>query len=132
MAIAPVRLLLDTHALLWWLSDDSALPQSVRRVIARETNHIVVSAATAWEIATKVRLGKLDSATELAHDFIAYLARESFQKTVEKVQRLLERVAGRTGIGLCRGHHYGDLAKQYDRSSARVASSPRHRDTRPA
>src|SRR5438105_15957946 len=79
MAIAPVHLLLDTHALLWWLRDDPALPQSVRRVIARDSNHIVVSAATAWEIATKVRLGKLDSATELAHDFIAYLARESFE-----------------------------------------------------
>ena len=86
MAIGPVRLLLDTHALLWWLSDDPALPQSVRRVIARKTNSIVVSAASAWEIATKVRLGKLDSATELAHDFTAYLARESFESLSVSVE----------------------------------------------
>lgn len=86
MAIGPVRLLLDTHALLWWLSDDAALPQSVRRVIARKTNSIVVSAASAWEIATKVRLGKLDSATELAHDFTAYLARESFESLSVSVE----------------------------------------------
>ncbi len=86
MAIGPVRLLLDTHALLWWLSDDPALPRSVRRAIARETNHIVVSAASAWEIATKVRLGKLDSATELAHDFTAYLARESFESLSVSVE----------------------------------------------
>jgi PIN domain nuclease of toxin-antitoxin system len=55
-------------------------------VIARKTNSIVVSAASAWEIATKVRLGKLDSATELAHDFTAYLTRESFESLSVSVE----------------------------------------------
>ncbi len=66
-----MRLLLDTHDLLWWLSDDPALPP--------RANAICVSAASAWEIATKSRLGKLAGAEELARDFEAFLVRESFE-----------------------------------------------------
>ena len=73
-----MRLLLDTHTLLWWLSEDSALPNSARRVIALKSNDVLVSAASAWEIATKVRLGRLPMAVDLAHDFTAYLERERF------------------------------------------------------
>ena len=53
------HLLLDTHALIWWATGDSALSKKVRRLVQDETTKILVSAATAWEIATKVRLGKL-------------------------------------------------------------------------
>jgi PIN domain nuclease of toxin-antitoxin system len=74
-----VRVLLDTHALLWWLSDDLALSGSARRHVANTDNAIIVSAASAWEIATKVRLGKLVSAVELASDFMGYLEREGFE-----------------------------------------------------
>jgi PIN domain nuclease of toxin-antitoxin system len=74
-----VRLLLDTHALLWWLSDDRALPVSARRLIARSNNTILVSAASAWEIATKFRLGKLPGAADLVADFDGYLKRERFE-----------------------------------------------------
>ena len=74
-----MRLLLDTHALLWWLSDDAQLPASARKLIANEKNTILVSAASAWEVAIKVRLGKLPSAADLASDFAAYLASESFE-----------------------------------------------------
>lgn len=52
-------LLLDTHALIWWATGDRALSRKVRRFIEDEDVTIIVSAATAWEIATKVRLGKL-------------------------------------------------------------------------
>lgn len=74
-----MRALLDTHALLWWLSDDPALSRPARKFIAGTENAAVVSAASAWEIATKVRLGKLPSAAELASDFVAYLEREGFE-----------------------------------------------------
>jgi PIN domain nuclease of toxin-antitoxin system len=74
-----VRVLLDTHALLWWLSDDPALTRSARKVIAETKNVIFVSAASAWEIAIKVRLGKLPTAGNLAADFSGYLAREGME-----------------------------------------------------
>jgi PIN domain nuclease of toxin-antitoxin system len=75
-----VRLLLDTHALLWWFSDDPALPASCRKLIAQsESSSIFVSAISAWEISTKFRLGKLPSASDLVQDFGGYLDRDGFQ-----------------------------------------------------
>ena len=73
-----VRLLLDTHALLWWYSDDPALPKSCRKLIAQPDSSIFVSAVSAWEIATKFRLGRLPSASDLVQDFGGYLDREKF------------------------------------------------------
>ena len=73
-----MRLLLDTHALLWWYSDDPRLPKSARKIIAQQDNSIFVSAAAAWEIATKFRLGKLATASELVQDFGGYVDREKF------------------------------------------------------
>lgn len=57
-----MRLLLDTHALLWWLLDDPALPASARRAIERAET-VYVSSASVWEIAIKQRLGKLPELT---------------------------------------------------------------------
>jgi PIN domain nuclease of toxin-antitoxin system len=74
-----MQALLDTHALLWWLSDEPALTRAARGIIADTKNLILVSAASAWEIATKVRLGKLPTAADLADDFTGYLEREGFQ-----------------------------------------------------
>jgi PIN domain nuclease of toxin-antitoxin system len=54
------RLLLDTHALVWWALDDRALSKKVRRLIGNERTSVYVSAATAWEIAAKVRLRRLE------------------------------------------------------------------------
>ena len=56
-----MRLLLDTHALLWWLSDDRRLGQRARSLIADRTNDVLVSAASLWEIVVKRRIGKLDA-----------------------------------------------------------------------
>lgn len=70
---------MDTHALLWWLSDDPALSRRARSFISETKNTIIVSAASAWEIATKVRLGKLPSGADLAADFALYLEREGFE-----------------------------------------------------
>lgn len=57
--MAEGKLLLDTHALIWWAGADKALGKKVKRLIEDDRTEIFVSAATAWEIATKVRLGKL-------------------------------------------------------------------------
>lgn len=59
-----MRALLDTHVLLWWLFDDPTLSNRARRVIADPGNEILVSSASAWEISTKYRLGKLPEAEE--------------------------------------------------------------------
>ena len=55
-----VNVLLDSHALLWWLDDDKRLSRRARQIIANEDNSVFVSAASVWEIAIKVALGKLD------------------------------------------------------------------------
>ena len=56
-----MRLLLDTHALLWWLSDDSRLGQQVRDLISDPENDVLVSVVSLWEITVKLRIGKLDA-----------------------------------------------------------------------
>jgi len=55
-----MRLLLDTHILLWWLDDAPSLPAAARAAISDVTSEVFVSVATAWEIAIKQALGKLD------------------------------------------------------------------------
>lgn len=74
-----MRLLIDTHALLWWLTDDPALPASARKHLLRVGNTALVSSASAWEIATKFRIGKLPDAGDLLADFAGYLVRERFE-----------------------------------------------------
>lgn len=74
-----MRLLLDTHTLIWWLADNPSLPASARKLIGSRNVPVLVSAVSAWEIATKVRLGRLDVAVDLAQEFAGYLARERFE-----------------------------------------------------
>lgn len=74
-----MRALLDTHALLWWLSDDPGLSKTARRVISNTENQMIVSAASAWEIAIKVRLGKLPTAANLVAEFSELMEREGFE-----------------------------------------------------
>ena len=73
-----MRLLLDTHALLWWLDGDRRLSLKARRAIASDSNSILVSAVSAWEITTKARLGKLPGATDVAADVAACVASQGF------------------------------------------------------
>jgi len=54
-----MKLLLDTHAFLWWDSNDSHLPDSLRTEVASPRNQVFVSAVTVWEIAIKRASGKL-------------------------------------------------------------------------
>lgn len=60
-----MRLLLDTHVVLWALSDDERLARSVRDHIEDGRNDVLVSAVSVWEIAIKVALGKLDAPADL-------------------------------------------------------------------
>ena len=73
-----MRLLLDTHAVIWWNGDDPRLSSIARDAIADATNDVFVSAASAWEISTKHRLGKLPGAGPLAIDMLGELQRSGF------------------------------------------------------
>ena len=73
-----MRLLLDTHALLWWLAGDEALPTTAREAIADEHNDVFVSAASAWEITTKYRLGRLPGVAAIVADLEAAINDQDF------------------------------------------------------
>ena len=73
-----MQLLLDTHALLWWLSGDDALSAAARTAIADEDNGIFISAASILEIATKHRIGKLPGVAAIIADFDRVIADQGF------------------------------------------------------
>jgi PIN domain nuclease of toxin-antitoxin system len=73
-----MRLLLDTHTLLWWWDDDAKLSEAARAALTETTNEVHVSAATAWEIATKKRLGKLSIGPMPAGGFAGLVAADGF------------------------------------------------------
>ena len=91
-----MRLLLDTNAVLWWFADTPTLPGHVDALIDDPANTILVSAASAWEICTKVRIGKLPSGRALCEDFSGYLRRYHFEQLAITVEhgRLAGRMAG--------------------------------------
>jgi PIN domain nuclease of toxin-antitoxin system len=70
------RLLLDTHALLWWLADDLALGAVARQLIGEPRNQVLVSAASIWEISIKRSKGLL----EVPDDLEALVEDEGFTK----------------------------------------------------
>jgi PIN domain nuclease of toxin-antitoxin system len=73
-----VELLLDTHALLWWLDGDARLSPLAVAAIGNPSTRVFVSAACAWEIATKVRIGKLPGASEVAERFGEIIRSQDF------------------------------------------------------
>ncbi|HEV8599407.1 MAG TPA: type II toxin-antitoxin system VapC family toxin [Gemmatimonadales bacterium] len=74
-----MRVLVDTHAFVWWLEGNPRLSRRARSVLEREGNEIFVSAATAWEIATKARLGRLPFAPDVAADVFGAIIGQGFQ-----------------------------------------------------
>ncbi len=88
-----MKVLLDTHAVLWWFADDQALPKHIGSLIDDPANTIFVSAASAWEIYTKVRIGKLPAGQALCEDFSGYLRRYHFEALAIAVEH--GRLAGR-------------------------------------
>ena len=73
-----MRALLDTHALIWAVYDQDFLSPRVRQILQESGSEMLVSAASAWEMATKHRLGKLPEAAELAQDFINIVAASGY------------------------------------------------------
>ena len=85
-----MRFLVDTHALLWWLFGDKQLSAAARAAIANEDNEVLVSAASAFEISTKFRIGKLPEAAIVASDLHTHLLDQEFEAlpiTVQHGQR---------------------------------------------
>lgn len=74
-----MKLLLDTHAVLWWLTQSDRLSAKAKAAIQERTDVVYVSAATAWEITTKVRLGKLPEGVEIAEDLPKVMATQGFE-----------------------------------------------------
>ncbi|MBB3926887.1 PIN domain nuclease of toxin-antitoxin system [Sphingobium jiangsuense] len=91
-----MKLLLDTHALIWWLAGDEALSLRAREAMADEANSIAVSAASAMEVATKFRIGKLPRAALLARDFETIVAAQGFSELPISVTHA--RLAGEMNI----------------------------------
>ena len=89
-----MNLLLDTHALLWWLSDDPALKTEARQAISQASNIIYVSAASAWEISIKKALGKLDAPDDLHAALLA-----------NRFEPLPITIGHATSAGQLPGHH---------------------------
>jgi len=73
-----MRILLDTHVLIWWLLDLPLLSSSARAIIADDRNEIFVSAASAWEIAIKFKQGKLPEATVFMADLEGAITNAGF------------------------------------------------------
>ncbi|MBN3908377.1 MAG: type II toxin-antitoxin system VapC family toxin [Nostoc sp. NMS1] len=70
--------LIDTHILLWWLFDDQKLHTDCRDIIRNPDHRIIVSSASAWEIATKYRMGKLPEAKQLVEQYSQILHQAKF------------------------------------------------------
>ena len=73
-----MKLLLDTHALLWWWTDDPQLSMPARKAILEESNSVLVSSASVWEISTKFRLGKLAIAEPALKQFRQLIEADGF------------------------------------------------------
>jgi PIN domain nuclease of toxin-antitoxin system len=90
--------LLDTHILLWWLQGGSQLSAKAKAILQDPGVRVLVSAASAWEIAIKHRAGKLDAATALVARFESAIEAESFAELAISVRHTVE-------AGLLKGSH---------------------------
>jgi PIN domain nuclease of toxin-antitoxin system len=92
-----MNVLLDTHALFWWFSDPIRLSKRASSIIGNPDNTVLVSAATAWELAIKVNLGKID-----ALSLVVELGRYSEQEGFTELPISIEQA---TRAGLLPSHH---------------------------
>ncbi|MEX6507659.1 type II toxin-antitoxin system VapC family toxin [Jiella sp. M17.18] len=106
-----MRLLLDTHALSWWLFGNRRLPPRVAQLIGGEAEEVFVSAVSAFELATKYRLGKWPEARTLVEGFEALVGAQDF-----KILPITAR------HGLHAGLLAGDHRDPFDRLLAAQAS----------
>lgn len=89
-----MKVLLDTHCLIWAVVEPSYLSRLASETIQDVTNTIYVSAASAWEIATKVRLGKLPEVVEFERRFIEIVV-EVAQYTLLPIEAEVSLRSGR-------------------------------------
>jgi PIN domain nuclease of toxin-antitoxin system len=73
-----VDYLIDTHILLWWLFNDPKLNSECQDIIRNPNNRILVSSVSAWEIATKYRIGKLPEAKQIVEEYSQILRQAKF------------------------------------------------------
>jgi PIN domain nuclease of toxin-antitoxin system len=73
-----VDYLIDTHILLWWLFNDPQLNAECQYIIRNPDNRILVSSVSAWEIATKYRIGKLPEAKQIVEEYSQILRQAKF------------------------------------------------------
>jgi PIN domain nuclease of toxin-antitoxin system len=92
-----LKLLLDTHTVVWWWLDDPRLPARARATIADAANTVHVSAVSAWEVATKSRLGEWPDVDRIADEFPSLLRRSRFAPMPISVDhaRMAGALAGR-------------------------------------
>ncbi|MGH8705422.1 MAG: type II toxin-antitoxin system VapC family toxin [Burkholderiales bacterium] len=74
-----MRLLLDTHAMLWWVDGGGELSAAQKRAIGNSGNQVCVSVASAWEMAIKASLGKLELACPVGEYIVRHLPANRFQ-----------------------------------------------------
>jgi PIN domain nuclease of toxin-antitoxin system len=73
-----VTYLIDTHILLWWLFNDPKLTPKCQDIIRNPDNRILVNSVSAWEIATKYRIGKLPEAKQIVEEYSQILHHAKF------------------------------------------------------
>jgi len=89
-----MRLLADSHVLVWWLDDPSRLTMSAREAIADPENEVFLSAASVWELGLKIARGKL----LMPADFVSVLIDDGFNPLPVRVEH------AETSIHLPRHH----------------------------
>jgi PIN domain nuclease of toxin-antitoxin system len=75
----PVKLLLDTHAILWWLLGDARLSAEARTAIDDAGGPVLISSVSAMEVSTKYRIGKLPEAAAIAGQFTEKIVEHGFE-----------------------------------------------------
>ena len=105
-----MKLLLDTHTLVWWFLGDVKLSRKARAEVLNDDNPVFVSAASTWEIATKYRLGKLPEAGEVYARFEELVAADGFSYVSVSAQH-----------GLRAGSYAVDHGDPFDRMLAAQA-----------
>jgi PIN domain nuclease of toxin-antitoxin system len=105
-----VKVLLDTCAVIWATLSPASLSREAAKTVADQRNIVLVSAASAWEVATKVRLGKLPGAELLERDFIDILDEAGY-----------ELLSIEAGAALRAGRFTGDHRDPFDRIIAAQA-----------
>ncbi|MCY7366593.1 MAG: type II toxin-antitoxin system VapC family toxin [Chamaesiphon sp.] len=73
-----ISYLLDTHVLIWWLFNYRKLDTECREIVGNPSHRLIISSVSAWEIATKYRIGKLPEAKQIVEEYAQILQQSRF------------------------------------------------------